>query len=157
MTANNYCDRLWQTTLCKLPVALANTSKVGLRCFFLGVIYEGETEEFHKELPGEKLDVAVYWKLSTGETRCWSLKHLLTRDFQELRGVHDELMYQAVGESGKLWPIGACTAETYEALQATKISSQAWTADSFAFCLPESADAACVWVLSVLFFVFLRI
>ena len=130
-----------------MPESATKHTEGGLRCKFLEVIYEGETNEFHEELPGERLDVAVYWRLSTGEVRCWSLKHLLSRDFHELRGAHDHLLYQAVGDSRQLWPIGACSPEKYETLQATTVKAQAWQTESFTFVLPESADAACVWVV----------
>ena len=59
-------DHLWKQTLSKMPKVMAEKTQGSLRCQFLGVIYEGETAEFYEEVPGERLDVAVY---CPGDTR----------------------------------------------------------------------------------------
>ena len=56
--ADSYCYKVLRDTFCKSGDATMQQEQKSLKCRFLGVIYEGETEEFHKELPGERLDVS---------------------------------------------------------------------------------------------------
>ena len=96
------------------PTSTSNNPKS--HCELLGVIYAGEHESFHWEMPNNGvggLDVALYWRLSSGDVRCWSLSKLLSCDVNQLRGEHDAFAYHAMAQRESVIALGDISKEQY--------------------------------------------
>ena len=118
-------------------------------CEFLGVLYNGETAEFHKDVPhGEmgSLHSPVYWMLPQGTVRCWSLSKLLRSSAAELREEHDANAYRRIARARGLHAVGACSMEEFSALVETRVGDKAW--EHIDFKLPAHENAPCAWIVN---------
>ena len=116
---------------------------------FLGVLYNGDTQEFHKDVPhGEigPLHTLLYWVLPQGAVRCWSLSKLLRAIAAELRETHDEEAHRRIATSRGLHAVGTCSTEAFSALVETRVGDKAW--EHIDFKLPTHENAPCAWIVN---------
>ncbi len=116
-------------------------------CSLLGVLYEGDFQQFSLELPNDGCDVlekAVYWRLPHGTVRCWSLARLLRANGTELKEEHCEAAYHYMGLRRDLLCLGDCGPEELEMLRSAVVKDKPWA--SLPFQLPAAESSPCFWV-----------